>query len=473
MTIDFRASQIQTNRLIATGSTGTHAKFIIYPFTADGTPANQGNINPAVFSTSSIGTDVFFYISGTLQTNKVSPLPSTGQHTVFGGDAMVSGTMGFATWSPGSKTNLYIADNTIFTTGSESEEANIYVRAGSNAGTHDGGTLGFYGGVGYTGGTISLYGGDAILANTLGTSGGFIGLTSGQGSPGTSAATLGGTGGSIIITAASGGAGSKARAGDGGPITLTAGNGGIGVSGGGVGGNGGNISVIGGTAPAGSTVSGYPGNLIITAGSSSYGGGVVSLGDNEHGVTKYVVVGGRQSTTASLGTDTYLFISGAVGSVGTSVRGTTVFGGDIYVSGVLKTAGGLLARVPVGSYTTTTNTSASAQVCGHNFWTPSEVGWVPGSQIIFRAILSTTTASNTAYVKLWNITSLVFVEIGGPGITTLSTTSTTPFKLGSVNLGASGVVGFSTASNAIYEVQIYTSGAGITAILGSAELLNN
>ena len=91
MTIDFRASQIQTVKIISSGSTGTNAKILIYDITADvgGAAGNQGQINPAVFSTGSIGEDVFLYISGwsgSLDT-------STQGATVFGGDVRVSGTL--------------------------------------------------------------------------------------------------------------------------------------------------------------------------------------------------------------------------------------------------------------------------------------------------------------------------------------------------------------------------------------------
>jgi hypothetical protein len=89
MTIDFRASQIQTVKIISSGSTGTNAKILIYDIAADGTNQNQGEINPAVFSTGSIGEDIFLFISGW------SGSLGTGTQgaTVFGGDVKVSGTL--------------------------------------------------------------------------------------------------------------------------------------------------------------------------------------------------------------------------------------------------------------------------------------------------------------------------------------------------------------------------------------------
>jgi hypothetical protein len=62
MTLDFRASQIQTNKLISSGSSGTAtgASLLIYPHSADdATAPNQGYINQAAFNTGSIGTDIF------------------------------------------------------------------------------------------------------------------------------------------------------------------------------------------------------------------------------------------------------------------------------------------------------------------------------------------------------------------------------------------------------------------------------
>lgn len=142
-----------------------------------------------------------------------------------------------------------------------------------------------------------------------------------------------------------------------------------------------------------------------------------------------------------------------------------------YVDLTNVAASGTLRRMPVGCYASTTNVSGSAQVCGENYWSPTEMGFVSGSSsITLRTILSTNTGSNKATLQLWNVTSLVFVEIGGPGVTILTSSATTPSRVDSVNLAAN-VVGFSTSSAVVYEVQLYVSGTG-TATLGMAELLN-
>lgn len=80
MTIDFRSSQIQTNKIIASGSTGTNAELLIYGHENEGSPSNTGVINSTKFPTSSIGTDVFLFVSG-----------SDLKKTVLGGSGYVSG----------------------------------------------------------------------------------------------------------------------------------------------------------------------------------------------------------------------------------------------------------------------------------------------------------------------------------------------------------------------------------------------
>jgi len=65
MTIDFRSDQIQTNKIIVTGST-PQKTLLIYGIDADASPNNQGNIDPAVFDTTVVGSDVFLFVSGVI-----------------------------------------------------------------------------------------------------------------------------------------------------------------------------------------------------------------------------------------------------------------------------------------------------------------------------------------------------------------------------------------------------------------------
>lgn len=89
MTFDFRASQLRTSKIIASGSTGTRAKILLYPINAQGTPLNQGNIDISLFGTGSIGNDVFLFVSGVIGGIGAS---SNGI-TLFGGDVYVSGNI--------------------------------------------------------------------------------------------------------------------------------------------------------------------------------------------------------------------------------------------------------------------------------------------------------------------------------------------------------------------------------------------
>jgi hypothetical protein len=75
MAYDFRANQVRLNKIISSGS----IPILIYPSSSAADFA--GNLAPS-FSTASIGTDVFVFVSG-----------STTAKTVFGGDVVVSGTL--------------------------------------------------------------------------------------------------------------------------------------------------------------------------------------------------------------------------------------------------------------------------------------------------------------------------------------------------------------------------------------------
>lgn len=93
MTLTFRASQIETNKIISSGSTGTPtgAKLLIYPHDADDTTVpNQGYINQSAFNTGSIGTDIFLYVSGGISKKDVG---NSHAITCFGGDIHISGNL--------------------------------------------------------------------------------------------------------------------------------------------------------------------------------------------------------------------------------------------------------------------------------------------------------------------------------------------------------------------------------------------
>ena len=84
MSIDFRANQIRTNKLIASGSTGRNAKLIIYP--VDVASDLQGGITSG-FPSTGIGSDTFVFFSG----SKSGFNNPTNGVVTFGGDVFVSG----------------------------------------------------------------------------------------------------------------------------------------------------------------------------------------------------------------------------------------------------------------------------------------------------------------------------------------------------------------------------------------------
>lgn len=89
MTFDFRASQLRTSKIIASGSTGTNAKLLIYPIGSQGSPNNQGVIDSSIFGTGSVGSDAFIFISGS-----INSLNQSGNGAVvLGGDTYVSGNI--------------------------------------------------------------------------------------------------------------------------------------------------------------------------------------------------------------------------------------------------------------------------------------------------------------------------------------------------------------------------------------------
>jgi hypothetical protein len=88
--VDFRSNQIQTGRLIVASGSGQSSNcLVVYSINADGSPVNQGIIDPTQFNTASIGTDTFFFVSGTIgDRGTINPTVS-----VFGGDLHISGNL--------------------------------------------------------------------------------------------------------------------------------------------------------------------------------------------------------------------------------------------------------------------------------------------------------------------------------------------------------------------------------------------
>lgn len=105
MAQDFRASQVRTGKIIASGSSAGNARIAIYDIAADSTTTpNQGDINSSVFVTSSIGSDVFLFVSGT---NNSLNINADERRLALFSDIAISGSVLFPTSSDPSKTAIY------------------------------------------------------------------------------------------------------------------------------------------------------------------------------------------------------------------------------------------------------------------------------------------------------------------------------------------------------------------------------
>lgn len=204
--------------------------------------------------------------------------------------------------------------------------------------------------------------------------------------------------------------------------------------------------------------------------------------------------------TSSIGADTWMFVSGGVKTKGdTTIKGVVTFGGDTFVSGVLYASSGFsgslqrlldgtpyLVGGPGVTITTQSNgavaISASAAsgsviafgICDYGttaLTTHTTVGQLIFNPAIYsgsvklRAALSAT-GPVSASIRLYNVGGNSYVEIGGPSITTLTTTATSPTVKESVDL--TGALNFGTGSQ-IYELQLATENATYPAYVGGGE----
>ena len=124
--IDFRSNQIQTGRLIVASGSGQSSNcLVVYGINVEGSPANQGIIDPTQFNTMSIGTDTFFFVSGTVgDRGTINPTVS-----VFGGDVHISGNLTIDGTGGGGGVNYF--ENTSGTTITSS--GSLYLSGGLGA----------------------------------------------------------------------------------------------------------------------------------------------------------------------------------------------------------------------------------------------------------------------------------------------------------------------------------------------------
>lgn len=346
MALDFRASQFRGAKFISSGSTGTGAKIVFYDIAQDSTTTpNQGSLNPNLFGTGSIGTDIFLYVSGTESSGS-----STSRISTFGGALFVSGALAL-----GSKTTvdqIHISPNSknifvVYPSGSDfAENMTVGIASISDGSTMGqgtpslilkGATLVASG----TGGEVQIIGGGGGYKGGLNqnAAGGNITATGGAGGVieggGSSPASQGGA---VALVGGLGGNSPNSRiAGGGGGITLTGGVGGDSV--GSAGGGGGTITITGGTAGSGvDNNNGNPGSVAISAGSvvgftTDHPLGHVTLSPTlnaDYNKVGAVII--AQPVAAELrGTDEFLLVSGTV-ATGSLAR-LASFHGSVKVSG--------------------------------------------------------------------------------------------------------------------------------------------
>ena len=326
MSIDFRADQIRTNKVIASGSTGTNAGILFYSVVA--ASDLRGGINTVAFNTGAIGTDVFFYVSGGIKTNS----GTAGARSVFGGDVFFSGSIYFqsGSWNifdtQGTSAPIFslaltspaTSNTTILTASSMQWAAAAGIERSDNL-TSAGGSL-----------TLNAGTGGAAVNALTGSVGGSVVVVAGYGGAGSGALNAGGIGGSITQRAGYGGTAIGGVGGVGGSASYYAGNGGNSFSSNG--GNGGSLYLKAGSGGISNIgLSGSGGNLFLAAGSGSING------------TIYI---GSGSILPTLGRDVSVFVSGSPSSLGTSTKGVALFGGDTAVSGAFLGMGSVLGLYP-------------------------------------------------------------------------------------------------------------------------------
>jgi len=130
MAFDFRANQIRTSKIIASGSTGSPGRLLIYP--VDAASDLAGGINSSLFDLSGIGGDVFAYFSGSIGGKGTSGV------SVFGGDFIASGSIFSFGGLSGSLTKLtdgtsYLVEGTNITIVTQSNGSIIISASGGTS----------------------------------------------------------------------------------------------------------------------------------------------------------------------------------------------------------------------------------------------------------------------------------------------------------------------------------------------------
>lgn len=339
MAKDFKAAQLRTSQIIASGSKSGTPSLIIASASSPSVNFDGGGNNTTVLA--SVGKDVFVFISG----SKNSFGTTTQGVTLFGGDIVISGTAynsaGNAygnvagsdkqvqfndagvfgassglTYDKNTQTlsvgNLIVTGTTTTVTSSNLVISDQVIYFGSGSKSSD------------TNGGIALASGSSVTNQSL-VFGRVASDTWGAGRQDVISGTLTDLTGMTLVS-------------------LRASN-----------------FQIGGSSAVLSSSDGS--NIIMFSGGSSLiniapGTGGLKFGSSAApvGVTgSNVRIGNRSAEFSNElppipGSDTYFFVSGSVGSKGTSVRGSSIFGGDLLVSGNEYVFGNLQVTGNLGLY---------------------------------------------------------------------------------------------------------------------------
>lgn len=474
MAIDFRASQLQTNKIISSGSTGTGAKLLIYDVTASTSSfPNSGIIDTLIFDTGSIGTDVFLFVSGGVETG------SYGM-SVFGGTILSSGSLSVALPEPTvlDRTQLYFSaapdtrgafvkvldldDGTDYIVyDQQSTFQDITLKAGSVV-------------VSGSGGWTKMMSGNGGLSSVEfeGHAGGKIILDAGDGGDGEMAGN-GGTGGVIQITAGRGGAVSDVgMSGQGGYINITAGDAGTVLGEIGISNQGGGITLTAGSPSGPGFVAGamtFVGGMNPSLDEQYNSGTLVEWGNSSIQRMRKFLINGTADLQDPLAIpqDVFFYASGTITSSNypDGHAAVSMFGGDLVASGNLMSTK-TKTFSPVAGYLSTTATSSNPEVAGQAMLSMHEV---PNRNVFLRVVLSTTDDQEVATAMLYNVTSGVYVDMESDNIQTLTTYNTTPTVLESWNLVTPGFAGgFNVTGSSVYELRVFTTTGSVNTILGSA-----
>jgi hypothetical protein len=506
MPIDTRLSQIQTNKLIASGTTGTAtgAKLLIYPHEAsDALIPNQGFIDQTVFDTGSIGTDVFLYVSGGIGQKDVGDSQAIA---VFGGDVHISGNLsidGIGSggenyfWSPsnpfieasgslaitGSFRALRLsASNGATITGSLAQGQNV-LASGLNAHAQ-GFAVTASGNFSHAEGSTTLATGLSSHAEGLQTQAiGFYCHAEGES---TNAQGFGTHAEGVSSVAAGNYSHAEGQSTNASALASHA----EGLSTQAIG----NFSHAEGSGSVAIGVASHAeGQRTIASGSYQHVQGKYNLRNNNFSL--FVIGDGIGDSDAQRGDIVRVNSGSAIGSGRFEVTGTIAatrgLSGSLtkLIDGTDYLIAGTNITLTTGSNGAITIDSAGGGGGGGgtsfyrlevldyasiNASTSTVVGQVifPANQftgsLVLNGVIGNSDPTATGSLQLYNITSGSYVEIGGPGITHLSVSGTNPTIITSVDLISAS--NFNSSSQAVYELQVSSSNPSSFATFGGFEL---